>query len=82
MKKQMTGFAGKETVGCGRCQATGTVVVTDWVPYGMTNVAMDTGVECPDCLEKGLCPKCGSRLNYPHNIGICSSADCDFVDQG
>lgn len=37
------------------------MTVVDWVPYGSTNVPMETGVECPDCLEKGICPKCGQE---------------------
>lgn len=43
---------------CTACDETGFQTVTDWVPYGSTNVPMLTAVACPHCLEQDLCPRC------------------------
>lgn len=67
---------------CLRCNGTGTVVVHDSVDYGSAQVSMPTGIECPACLEKGLCPKCLAPLVYFKDTGACSDEDCGWHDEG
>jgi hypothetical protein len=62
---------------CPYCHGLG--YVTDWVPYGSTNVPMNTGCEClpdPDAMycsecgkaredldENDVCPDCGGKVD-------------------
>lgn len=46
---------------CDKCNSTGWIKVYDSVPYGSTNVQMESSEMC-DCLEKNECPVCGETL--------------------
>ena len=46
---------------CDKCNGTGWIKVYDWVPYGSTDVRMESSEMC-DCLERNECPKCGAAL--------------------
>jgi hypothetical protein len=59
---------------CDRCGGTGWITVYDWVPYGDTNVRMETAEDCPECLGRGICPRCGEEMDYEV---VDQSAECD-----
>ena len=62
---------------CSRCEGTGTVEVVDFVDYGSAKVQMRTGFECPECLERGLCPGC--ELPLPNDREYCPA--CSWRDK-
>lgn len=44
---------------CRACEATGWEISTDSVPYGSTNVSMNSSDLCESCIGHGKCPRCG-----------------------
>jgi len=64
---------------CKRCEGKGYIEVTDWVPYGSTNVPMVSIGLCPGCLEDGICPMCGEELPEEHEEGDTCPC-CGWVD--
>jgi RecJ-like exonuclease len=62
---------------CATCEGTGTIRVTDWVPYGNGSVPMRSYEACPDCLSNGRCPQCNGELIEPDYVR-CSV--CDWED--
>jgi hypothetical protein len=43
-------------------------VVHDGVDYGSARISMPTGIECPECSEKGLCPMCLAPLDRTEKL--------------
>ena len=65
---------------CERCDDTYIITTTDWVPYGSTNVPMDSSEVC-DCLEVNGCPKCGGDVEFKDNYGCdvyCTDEECGW----
>lgn len=44
---------------CRACEATGWQIYTDSVPYGSTNVSMNSSDLCESCIGHDKCPRCG-----------------------
>ena len=67
---------------CASCGGWGaTVVVGCSVPYGNTSVNLPDEVDiCPDCLEQGICPRCGehSMVDQDSDAEHCTS--CGWVN--
>ena len=64
---------------CDKCNGTGWLKVYDSVPYGSTNVSMESAEMC-DCLDRGECPKCGAVLeeSKQHTIyGYVDALTCE-----
>ena len=64
---------------CNKCDE-GLVTYTDWVPYGSTNVPMETTEFC-DCVFDS-CPKCGNitveTVAGDDYTVACDNTDCDW----
>lgn len=68
---------------CPTCAGTGHITVHDRVDYGSTTVDMPSDEWCPDCLDKGKCPKCGGEVIAYESAGddcrLCRL--CDWHDE-
>lgn len=49
---------------CSCCGGTGWVDCDTAVPYGDTWVTLADREPCPDCLDRGLCPRCGEAVEW------------------
>ena len=49
---------------CHTCYGSGFLETRDSVPYGSTNVTLVGEDPCPQCVEKGICPRCGKFLIF------------------
>lgn len=47
---------------CTRCHGTGWIEADTVVPYGDTWVTWLGMESCPDCRDRGLCPRCGAEI--------------------
>ena len=56
---------------CPYCHGTGIVKIRDWVDYGSTTVPHDQIFDCEHCVENGLCPQCGGKLNDENECQNC-----------
>ena len=49
---------------CKTCEGTGGITSTiNGALFGAGYWPMDYGEPCPDCVEKGLCPRCETKMN-------------------
>lgn len=66
---------------CQRCNGTGWLFYEDDPsPAGVSlSPGMMTFIDpCPDCMEKGICPKCGGVLGEADDDGNCKCTACDY----
>ena len=69
---------------CSKCNGTGWLKVSDWVPWGSTTALMESSEMC-DCLDRNECPKCGAELteSKQHTIyGYVDSLSCESYECG
>lgn len=67
---------------CKRCGGTGEVYHKgDFVPWGNgTTQLLDDADVCSDCVEKGMCPRCGNLSLEDHSDGLfwyCQACELD-----
>lgn len=71
---------------CKTCNGYGMHVFAGaWVPYGLTSAQLpDDREPCVDCVEQGLCPRCGGF--NPDEEAFCDPEDmcihCGWKDDG
>lgn len=57
---------------CLTCGGTGTITTYEnGAPMGAGYWAMPVSDDCPDCIEKGLCPNCGLKLEDMETAIVC-----------
>lgn len=68
---------------CPKCNGTGEHTCTDWVPYGSTNVPMDSSEYCScigDDRVPASCPMCGLPITWDESIEIFNPCPCGWHD--
>ena len=62
---------------CQKCEGTGILEYTDYVPYGMGSVAMASSEHC-ECTELG-CPQCGNPATWDYDTdNFLSCPECGY----
>lgn len=64
---------------CRKCEATGWRRNVDSVPYGSTNVSMESVEMCESCIGSSKCPRCGELGTYDESDDtfVCNSCGYD-----
>lgn len=63
---------------CRTCDATGWNISYDSVPYGSTNVLMEGGEHCEDCIGLYLCPRCRLVGDYDESSNTFTCCKCGY----
>ena len=64
---------------CKMCDGTGAITSTiNGAPHGAGYWPMDYEEPCPACVEKGLCPRCETRMKEVDDLGTYRCPKCGW----